>query len=194
MPSPAPIVSVRSETESPPQTAPIDPAVSTTVAFSSLGVSLVSLEMPAGAFTGTVTEKDIFYLAYTPVVTPTGGINQPPSGLKFGSYAFDLGAYLNGQMLSPITFAESLTLTFTFSPALLSGPNEARLFVYFWNGTAWSDDGTTVINRDPANHQVTIAITHLSEFAFFATAPTNIVEMPEPDGGTSKVFLPVIGR
>ena len=91
--------------------------------------------MPAGAFTGTVTEKDIFYLAYTPVVTPTGDINQPPSGLKFGSYVFDLGAYLNGQLLSPITFAQPLTLTFTYSPALLKAVPTRRGFLSI-SGTA----------------------------------------------------------
>ena len=53
---------------------------------------------------------------------------------------------------------------------------------------------SAALNRDPANHQVTVAITHLSEFAFFATAPTSIIEMPEPDGNAWKVFLPTIGR
>ena len=186
------VVSAKSETGAAPEIAPVDPGVDTTVAFSSPGVSLLSIQMPAGVFTGTVTDKDIFYLAYTPIVTPTGDINQPPSGLKFGNYVFDLGAYLNGQLLSPLTFAQPVTLTFTYSPALLSGLNEATLTVYYWNGTAWANDGITVIGRDLTNHTLTVVITHLSEFAFFAATPTAIDDTPEPDTNAWRVYLPVI--
>ena len=188
------VVSARSETGSPPQIAAVNPAVNTTVAFSSPGVSLVGIQMRAGAFTGTVTAKEIFYLAYTPLITPTGDINQPPSGLEFGNFVFDLSVYLNGRLLSPVTFAQPVTLTFTYSAALLAGLNEATLTVYYWNGTAWANDGIVVIGRDPVNHTLIVTITHLTEFGFFAAMPTGIGETPEPEGSAWKIFLPAIGQ
>jgi hypothetical protein len=161
------IVSARSETGYAPEVAPVNP---------------------------TITPKDIFYLVYTELITPTGDVSQPPSGLKFGNFVFDLSAWLNDRLLSPITFAQPVTLTIPYNPALLNGLNESTLVVYYWNGTAWANDGITLLARDPVNHQLTIAITHLTEFAFFAAAPTGIVERPEPEERAWKIYLPAIGR
>jgi hypothetical protein len=49
-----------------------------------------------------------------------------------------------------------------------------------------------VIGRDLINHTVTASITHLSEFAFFAAAPTGIDPTPEPGTYAWKIYLPAI--
>ena len=185
------VASARHATGSAPEIAPVNPTVDSSVAFSSAQVSL-DIQLPSGFFTGTVTEKDIFYLAYTAVTTATGDTTQPPSGLKFGNYVFDLTAYLNGRSLSPLTFAHPVTLTTIYDPALLGDLTQATLTVYYWNGTAWANDGISVVTRDTVNHRLTVLITHLSEFAFFAAAPTGIDETPEPDTNTWRTYLPVI--
>jgi hypothetical protein len=46
----------------------------------------VNIELPGGFYTGTVLEKDIFYLGYTSVTPPTGDITQAPDGLRFCNY------------------------------------------------------------------------------------------------------------
>ena len=56
------------------------------------------MELVGGFYTGTLTEQDIFTLVYTPILTPTGDTNQPPGGLMFGNYVFDLSAYVGSSI------------------------------------------------------------------------------------------------
>jgi hypothetical protein len=133
-----------------------------------------------------------FYLAYAAVTTPTGNTNDAPSGLKFGNYVFDFSAYLNDNKLHGVNFDPPITAIFTYDPSLLGNLVESTLTVAYWNGIAWSNDGVMIIVHDLAAHTLTVLITHLSEFAYFAADPTSIGEEPEPDSA-AHIYLPVIG-
>jgi uncharacterized repeat protein (TIGR01451 family) len=155
------VVAAQAVTDAPVQVAPADPAVSSTVAFSGTTAG-VTLTLPAGFYTGTVTEKDIFYLAFTPVVTPTH--SGPPSGWQFGGVNFTLEAFLNNASLSPTTFAVPVTITLAYSPTQVAGLKESTLTLQYWNGSAWVSDGITCTAPDTVNHTVTCQITHLTDF------------------------------
>jgi uncharacterized repeat protein (TIGR01451 family) len=155
------VVAAQAVTDAPVQVAPADPAVSSTVAFSGTTAG-VALTLPAGFYTGTVTEKDIFYLAFTPVVTPTH--SGPPSGWQFGGVNFTLEAFLNNASLSPTTFAVPVTITLAYSPTQVAGLKESTLTLQYWNGSAWVSDGITCVPPDTVAHTVTCQITHLTDF------------------------------
>ncbi len=173
--------------------APIDPAQPGHAVFSDTHTS-TTLETPVDVYTGTLTAKDIFYLVYTPIITPTGDIHQEPGGFRFGSFIFDLNAYLNDQHLPGYVFPEPITLTITYDPALLGGLVESSLVVYYWNGTSWDDDGITLVSRNTTDHIVTIRLAHLSELAFFASAPTALDPGGEPDEHAAHLYLPAVGK
>jgi hypothetical protein len=189
------VVTPRSESGVEPEVAPIDPAQPGQAVFSDTHTS-VTLDAPAGIYTGTLTDKDIFYLAYTPIITPTGDVGQEPGGFKFGNFVFDLDAYLNDRHLAGYVFPQPITLTIAYDPLLLGGLNEGTLVVYYWDGTTWAPDGITVLSRDTANHTVTIQLAHLSELAFFASAPTGIdpgsEPGSEPETYAAHLYLPAI--
>ena len=65
--------------------------------------------------------------------------------------------------------------------------------ILFWNGVVWSDDGVTVVARDVVNHSITIVLTHLSEFGFFASAPTALEPGEEPAQWVA-CYLPLIAQ
>ncbi|HHW85031.1 MAG TPA: hypothetical protein GX400_02340, partial [Chloroflexi bacterium] len=58
-----------------------------------------------------------------------------------------------------------------------------------WDGTGWSTDGIVILQHDTAAATLTVAISHLSEFAFFAASvPTNL----DPDDEPRQLFLPAV--
>lgn len=186
------VVTAKSTAGEAPQIAPVDPAVDSSIQYTSPGVG-IDVEMPAGFFTATVGPKDIFFLAYTPVVTPTEKTQNGPDGLKFGNFEFDLTTFLNNEPQHGVQYAVPVTITIAYDPALLGGQREDTLKVYHWAGTAWSMDGITVVARDVVNHAITIAISHMSDFAFFAATPTGENPAPEPELNL-RLFLPGVMR
>jgi len=70
----------------------------------------------------------------------------------------------------------------------------ATLQLLAWDGTTWSSSGIAVISHDILNGALTVALSHLSQFAFFAEEkPTNLDLAPEP-AGPFPLFLPVVNR
>ena len=174
------IVSAKSVTDAAPQVAPVNPAAPATVVFTSSNVQ-VTVDLPAGAYPDPLGPKDLFYLVFTPIITPTEHASQPPSGFVFAGFQFTLEAYLNNQHLDNFVFAQPVQVTFAYSLASLGDVREETLMPYFWNGNAWSMDGITVLARDLDNHTLTMQLTHLSEFGLFA----------EPTSGQStKLYMP----
>ncbi len=50
-----------------------------------------------------------------------------------------------------------------------------------------------MVVRDPANHTLTVVLTHLSKFGLFASAPTALEPGGEPNL-TPQIYLPVVAR
>ena len=129
--------------------------------------------------------------AFTPYITPTGNTATPPTGYKFGNFEFDLSAYLNDVKLEGFIFAIPITLTIDYDPTLLGNLNPATLGVWRWDGSGWSTNGIKIVDRDIEGHKLTVAIRHLSEFAFFAAElPSVVVYLPELSTGTLQQAVP----
>jgi hypothetical protein len=151
----------------------------------------IEIALPAGVYTAPLGVKDLFYLAYTVHLTATESTQLAPAGFRFGNVLFDLSAYLNDTPFDHFHFAKPVTLTLTYDPALIETTELQTLTLLYWNGDAWVDDGITLLAHDIANHRLTVQITHLSEFALFAKAPTALDLSREPSQPVH-LYLPLI--
>jgi uncharacterized repeat protein (TIGR02543 family) len=186
------IVTVRTETNEAPQITVVDPAVQNTTTYTSSRVT-VTAELPAGFYTATLAPQQVFFLSYTPVVTPTAPTATPPGILKFGNFEFDLAAFIDDVPQPGIRFSQPVVLTLHYDPALMWGINLATLQLYYWDGTQWITDGITLLSHDVAHATLTVSISHLSEFALFgAAAPTDLDPAPEPAVDAIRLYLPVV--
>ena len=86
-----------------PQIGLVDNQNGSTLPFTDHGFENV-IQLPAGSYTGTMGPKDIFFLVYTVILTPTGDVNQPPHALRFGNIVFDLSAFFNYNLLPGYRF------------------------------------------------------------------------------------------
>ena len=121
------VVTVLTETDGAPQVAILDPAVQSTTHFTS-SQATVTVDAPAGVYTGVLAPTQIFFLSYTPIVTPTAHTLTPPGGFYFGGFEFELAAFLDDQPLRGLVFAQPLVLTIRYDPALLSSETvDARI-------------------------------------------------------------------
>jgi hypothetical protein len=135
----------------------------------------------------------VLFLSYTPVVTPTQQTQTPPGTLKFGNFEFHLTLNWNDVPQHGVSFAKPITLTIRYDPASLAGLDPATLQLQSWDGAGWSLDGIAVVSHDIANGTLTVAISHLTEFALFAAPrPTDLEPGPELDGGMKHLYLPAI--
>ena len=152
------------------------------------------MQLPANFITQTLADKDILFLSYTPAMTPTEETTTPPGNLKFGNFEFDLTLFLDNEPQHGVQFAVPITVTITYDPAVVAGLKEETLEVYYWDGTAWITSGITVVERDLANHSITILLAHLSKFGFFAQkTPTDLDPVDEP-GISARLYLPGVLR
>lgn len=81
--------------------------------------------------------------------------------------SFTLEAYLN-QVLQPgYVFSRPITLTIEYSDEDVAGipGGEESLQLRYWDGSGWSNDGISVVQRDTAHNRLTVSIAHLTEFA-----------------------------
>ena len=182
------VVTPLAETDEAPQIAPVDPTVQSMRHFTS-SQATVTVDLPAGFYTGTVGPTQVFFLSYTPVVTPTQQTHTPPGTLKFGNFEFELAALLDDQPLHGIQFEPPITLTIHYNPALMTGLDLPTLELLHWDGQEWSTGGVMIVSHDIPNATLVVAISHLSDFALFAAGePTNLDPAEEP----KQVFLPAV--
>jgi len=175
-----------------PQVQATNPTTDSTAAFTgtSFGVNVLA---PAGFFTDTLDPKDVLFISFTPVLTPTEETNNPPANLKFGNAEFALEVFLNNQLLTGQTFAVPLVVTINYDPAVLRSLKPETLGLWYWDGTAWNTDGVTIISNDVANHTLTVSMTHFSLYAFFAAAPTGLNPDDEPEA-PFRLYLPNVNK
>jgi oligopeptide transport system substrate-binding protein len=108
----------------------------------------------------------------------------PPFPLT-GTFAFagngfvlEVAALETGEPIT--TFAQPLTVTIDYTEGELDGVDENTLELMYWDGSTWSTDGITIVERDTVNNRLVIQIEHLPEFALF--------------GQRRYVYLPLILR
>jgi len=160
------VVTNGSQSDARPQIAVVTPGIQGTGHFTGGHVSL-SVNVPAGAYTATLAPQDIFYLVFTALLNPTGGINHLPSEVTFGNIVFDLSAYVSTALQEGYRFAEPVTVVITYDPAQLNGLDEALLTLMRWDGAAWSSDGIAIVGRNADAHTLTVSVNRLGEFALF---------------------------
>ena len=108
-----------------------------------------------------------------PSHSPTGAFSFAGKGFRLEVANLDTG--------EPITtFAQPLTVTIDYTEGELDHADENTLELMYWNGSAWSTDGITIVERDKGNNRLVIQIEHLTEFALF--------------GQRHYVYLPLILR
>jgi len=144
------------------------------VATSADGVA-ITVEVPPGAVT------EVTQLAYASVPTVTGS----PSGFVFAGRAFRLEAYRHGALQAGLVFVEPVTVTIHYTEADVTGLDTNTLELCYWNGSEWSADGITVVERAMDNNRLVVTVAHLSELAMFAK---------EWQNEQVKVYLPLVLR
>lgn len=160
-----------------PQVAPIDDTATTTATFGANG-GTADLVVPPGAYDGSqgpLGPTDIFYLAFTEVLTPTGNVETPPESgtdpLAYGGLRFTFEAFFNTTPLENYVFPQPVTFTFSYDPNRIHGLDPATLQLFYWDADAnqWSQEGLTLVSRDLTNHTITYQVAHFTEFASFGS-------------------------
>jgi hypothetical protein len=147
----------------------IDPSTSDILDYADAAGRSSSIHFPAGAVTETTT------LVYTPVGTATA-----PAGYAFAGLAFSLEAYRGSAWLPGFAFETSITVTVQYTDTDVAGLDESSLELWYWNGSQWSADGITILERDATANRLTASVAHLSKFALF--------------GEAHQVYLPMVQR
>ncbi len=160
---------------------PADGSISTTVSgtaggllvYEESGAPVVEIAIPTGAVTETTP------LVYTPVLSPTGA----PGTLSFAGRAFDLSAYRDDLLLPAFDFETGITITLHYTDDQIAGLDEETLTLAYWDGGSWAVDGITLIERDGDANTVSFWVTHLTDFALFASPASDFY-----------VYLPLVVR
>lgn len=105
----------------------------------------------------------------------------PPTGtfaFAGNGFVLEVTSLSSGEPIT--TFAQPLTVTIDYTEGELDLVDENTLELMYWDGSTWSTDGITIVERDTANNQLVIQIEHLTAFALF--------------GQRHYVYLPLILR
>ena len=60
-------------------------------------------------------------------------------------------------------------MTISYADGNVTGLAEETLEPMYWNGSEWSTDGISLVERNTVQNYVVFTITHLSDFALFAS-------------------------
>jgi hypothetical protein len=179
-----------------PQVAPVDTTQPTTITFSS-GEDAVVVIVPPDAYDGSagpLGPTDIFFVAFTEIVTPSVHIATPPGGLRFAGKSYTLEVFFNQTPLEHYQFPQPLTILIGYTPA--DGMNAESLQLFYWDTATqqWSQAGLQEIGRDLVNDTITYLVSHFTEFGLFGSAAPTALEPEEEPALSSFLYLPVIGR
>lgn len=94
--------------------------------------------------------------------------------IKIGDHTFTLTAYQNGNELSDFTFQKPVLLVIDYSDAEVAGFDEnlLELFLYDEGTGEWSNEGITVLSRDPDTNRIVVEVTRIAQFALGAAEYT----------------------
>ena len=132
------------------------------------------IDIPAGAFTGTLT------FLFAPKPAPSQNIGD----LNFAGNSFELTASVGDVPVT--TFAKPLSLTLHYDEALLGTIPEVSLRLYYWDTDQlnWVDAASTCVDgeyiRNLDENWLSLPVCHLSEFGLMSD--------------TENTYLPMIQR
>jgi hypothetical protein len=131
---------------------------------------MLSLQVPAGFYSGTITPRDILFLVYTPLVTTTANLETLPGTLRFGGIFFSLQAHLSNTVLNDYNFDAPLLLEIEYPASAVEGLDAEAFTLRYWDHQrgVWAKDGVKVLSHDPIGHKITFALSHLTDFALFS--------------------------
>jgi oligopeptide transport system substrate-binding protein len=110
------------------------------------------------------TVSDTAAVTYTTFQLPPS----PPTGtFSFAGNGFDMEMTDLTSGAPITTFVKPVTVTINYTEGDLAGRDESTLKVWYWNGSAWVDDGITTVERDLVNNRLVLQIEHLTKFGLF---------------------------
>ncbi len=115
----------------------------------------------------TIAAKEDGKRLYSITINNTEAPASPPAETKYVGLTYDIGP-------DGATFNPPIDLTFTYNESLVpEGINEANLVIVTWQDGEWVElPGCTI---DPANHTITVPISHFSIYTVMAhTAAANL--------------------
>jgi oligopeptide transport system substrate-binding protein len=108
--------------------------------------------------------SDTINVTYTQFYLPP---HPPTSTFGFAGNGFKLEAVDVSSGEEITTFAEPLTVVINYTDGDLNGQDEDTLELTYWDGSAWSTEGITIVDRDTVNNRFVAEIEHLTDFALF---------------------------
>ena len=145
----------------------VEPDTSLRIAIPIAGYT-TTVDIPAGAVTRTTT------FTYTPF----SALSSAPAGYAFAGRGFHLYAYQGGQLETAFDLARPITMTMRYSAGDVQRLAEETLALYYWDGSAWSTHGITLVERDTINHHLAATSMHLTQFALFGQERWQGVYLP----------------
>lgn len=146
-------------------TVTVQPGQAATMSYTDPSGGKVTVQIPAGAVDQPTT------FVYDNQATPSQAVS-----FQFAGRSFTLTAFRNNSALDGLTFLQPVTLIIEYTDADVAGFDEDTLLLFFYdeNTGIWSQEGITVVTRDPASNRITLQITHLTEFALGALGPIHL--------------------
>jgi hypothetical protein len=161
--------------------AELDPFEGGTMIYADQPGMTVTVQVPSGAVSETVT------LTCEPIDRPAPV--PPPSGESFAGRSFTLEMFLGPKHLEGYTFLQPAEVTVYYRDTDIAGLDESRLQLYYWSGSNWINAADTcsprsVYVRDMGHNALSVPICHLSRWDMFGPAP----------GDGFLLFLPISVR
>jgi hypothetical protein len=125
--------------------------------------TIATVELPANA----VSVSTVVKIKTEAKETVTGFRPIPSDRSVVGIYIYDYTATADGATVS--NFDKTITLTFSYTDAQVSGLNESNLGVFYWDESTsqWTILTTAV---DEVNNTLTVVTNHFTYFAILGTA------------------------
>jgi len=178
------IVSAQDQADPLPQVTMVDPEMAAILSFTAPKAT-VGVELPAGVYTGTMGDKDVFFMAFTgPATSMHADGSVPPSKISSG-VAFGLNLFVDATRLTDAQLGKPVVVTLVYDPSIVGSGGADSLHLLGWTGSEWTSDGITTLENDIANHRFVARLNRLGELGLFtnSTLPVGILE-----------YLPLVAR
>jgi PKD repeat protein len=153
----------------------IEPEVAAALVYTDTAGHLTTIEVPAGAVSGTTT------IVYTGLEDAP----PPPKFHLFANMAFNLEAYQDGVLVPDFVFNTPVVMTLNYHDEDVTGIVEETLALYYWEGGVWVDASTTceppsTYERNTAENWLSVGVCHLTDFGLFGESviPLNYFYLP----------------
>lgn len=142
----------------------VEPNADATLIYTGTNGLPISIQVPAGAVTDTIT------LVYTEGTAPSTA----PLSYQFAGVHFWLEAFRNNVKLEGYVFQIPIQIELNYTNADITGLAEESILLYYFEKTqgGWATDGIQILERIPSVNQLRVSVAHLTEFATF-TLPVN---------------------